>query len=139
MPSTQRMARLAAAAIAGIAVLFVATGLYGPTMAVVAFTSVCFLLRCALVRGTIGFAALVAVTPMVAFAAGLSVHMPVLESIRLAMVGYASQPPLLARFVVGPIVVGCLFHWLILRMLAYRGAAAGPAVVPVIASKSVDA
>jgi len=120
MPALQRAVRLLLATIVGIVsgLFLPIPGWLAPTFAVIAFVAVCFLLRCALIWSTIVFALVVAAAPTLTFAVGLSSHNAVAESLGQAFEGFASHPQLLLMFLVAPIIVGGLLHFLLHRALS---------------------
>src|SRR5215203_4832892 len=115
-----RAVRYFLAAIVGIAsgLFFPGPGLLAPTGAVVVFVGVCVLLRCATALPTFVFACFIAAAPILFFAAGLSTHTPIGESVRKSIQGFASQLELVLAFCVVPFVVGGLMHYVLHRRSA---------------------
>lgn len=120
MSASPRPVRLLLATIVGIVCgLFLPFPAWlGPTFAVLAFVSVCFVLRCASIWSTVIFASVVAAAPALAFAIGLSSHTPVVESLIQSFEGFMSHPYLVLIFLVVPLIVGGLLHFLLFRALS---------------------
>ena len=117
MQMPNRAVGLALAAIVGIAIglLLPVPGSFAPTIAVLSFVLASFLLRCASAWATLVFALVVAASPALAFAAGLSTHTPVLASLAQAFVGFASHLSLVLWFVAMPLAAGGLLHLVLNR------------------------
>ena len=120
MPAPPPAIRLLLATIVGtVSGLFLPVpGWLAPTVAVLAFVSVCFLLRCASIWSTVVFAFVVAAAPALVFAAGLSTQIALVELLRQSFEGFASRPQLALVFLAGPLIVGGLLHFLLFRALS---------------------
>jgi hypothetical protein len=112
MHKPKRTVGLALAATVGIAIglLLPVPGSFAPTIAVLSFVLASFLLRCASAWATLVFALVVAASPALAFAAGLSTHTPVLASLGQAFEGFASHLSLVLLFVALPLAAGGLLY-----------------------------
>ncbi len=117
MQMPNRPVGLALAAAAGIAIglLLPVPGSFAPTIAVLSFVLASFVLRCASAWATLVFALVVAASPALVFAAGLSTHSPVFASLAEAFVGFASHLSLVLLFVALPLAAGGLLHFALNR------------------------
>jgi hypothetical protein len=116
MSALSRTVRILVAAMVSIAfyLFWVYPAWLAPTFAVAAFVLVSFLLGCASPWFTLVFASLMAITSALLFAAGLSFHTSIAESVSLSFEGFGSLPQLLLWFVVFPFMTGAVLHFLVL-------------------------
>lgn len=110
MPNRHVRACLAGLIAYGLVLLLPFPGWLFPTLAVVTFVALCFLFSCLSIVATAIFIALVALTPVLLFTAGLSAHTAVVSALAQSIEGFSSQPALLVWFLVSPPIAAAVLH-----------------------------